>query len=184
MRRPDVEDILEDSARKVDSAGVYVADPGNPTTTTNFGAGHGLVDAIKALEDSRVLGGSGLGSPQPQVPSRPDVYQGGQADPQASVHSKWVAPVGIATKVSERFLVSANATNWPVGVGSAANFRVVSPGGAVTNMPTSALADTTAGTVRIDTTLTFTLPGAYSIEPQIDFGLGLVAFDSFLVHVS
>src|SRR5687768_5562828 len=49
-----VEEILEDTARTITSAGVYEPDPGNVGGDgTTFDAGHGLVDAKAAI--ARVL---------------------------------------------------------------------------------------------------------------------------------
>lgn len=79
-----VEDILEDNAIQFTTPGGYPAgsDPSNPTNGINHRAGHGLVDAIASLEDARVLGVSGLGSPPPQIRSNPHVYTEGVIDPQ------------------------------------------------------------------------------------------------------
>lgn len=44
-----VEDILEDTATTVQGSGPLHGDPTNPTTSTTFAAGHGLVDAAAAV---------------------------------------------------------------------------------------------------------------------------------------
>lgn len=46
----EVEKLLQDTARKVDSNGPYVPDPQNPGGTTNFGFGAGLLDIQAALD--------------------------------------------------------------------------------------------------------------------------------------
>lgn len=44
-----IEDLLEDTARKFTAGGAYETDPTNPDNTTSFDKGHGLVDALGAL---------------------------------------------------------------------------------------------------------------------------------------
>lgn len=45
----EVEDVLEDTARRIQE-GPVLSDPANPTTGTSFDAGHGLVDVRAAVE--------------------------------------------------------------------------------------------------------------------------------------
>jgi serine protease AprX len=46
----EVEDLLEDTAHKLDFGGAYESDPTNAGETTSFDKGHGLMDVTRALE--------------------------------------------------------------------------------------------------------------------------------------
>ena len=183
-----VEDVLEDTAFQFTTSGGYsIADASNPTNGLDFGAGHGLVDAIAALEDSRVLGGSGTGSPLPQLSHDPHVYLEGAVDLQfvggvpSVIELQWSSVTGRPVDLAERALVSGNTVDWAISVGQTANVRVVAPSSTVTDLGTTLAADTVG--LQMSAAYTFPAPGEYLVESQIDFGNGLVSFDNFAVRV-
>ena len=183
----DVEDILEDNALQFTIGGGYPAssDPSNPTNGINFGAGHGLVDAIASLEDSRVLGGS-LGSPLPTVaPGTQAFWQRVGPTLVAGApplfHAQVLAVTGEPVVLDERSLSSGEPTLWPLTLGGAANYRIEDASATVTNIPTTLTVD--GGKLRMAATKVFTTPGDYVVEAQINFGGTLVSFDSFVVRV-
>jgi serine protease AprX len=185
-----VEDVLEDNAVQFTTPGGYPSgsDPSNPTNGINHGAGHGLVDAIASLEDSRVLGGSGLGSPLAQLRPGPHVYTEGTLDGQLAAGApptlslQWTEVAGRPVGLSERSLLSGNTATYGLSAGQSAAFRVAAPGGSVTSLTTSVAADGT-GAFRMDSPFTFPAPGEYRVEAQIDYGGGLVSVDAFTVRV-
>jgi serine protease AprX len=186
----DVEDILEDTAYQFTTPGGYsISDSSNPTTDLNHGAGHGLVDAIAALEDSRALNSAGLGSPLPQIEARPQVYAalGAPADPQTVggyppiVYLQWTAVNGRPVDFVERHLASGNGASWGIVSGQTASFRVQTPSAAVTDLGTTLASDSPG--LQMRSTYTFPAAGTYHIEAQIEFGGSLVSFDQFAVRV-
>jgi serine protease AprX len=193
----EVEDILEDTAVQFDTPGGYVPDPSNPTNGINYASGHGLVDALAALQDPRVLGARARGSAQPQVSQSPHVLIAGQAvqpTPGAppDVALRWGVPTGVEVTLSERFLTSGNAAAYPLSVGQPARFRVSGPEGvrylctSVEDEPPAALPDAGLDPIgfRVDAPWSFAVEGAYFVEPQLDFGRGFVAFDRFGVRAT
>ena len=46
----EVEDLLEDTAEAFAASGPYESDPANPGSPISFDAGHGLVDAVAAVQ--------------------------------------------------------------------------------------------------------------------------------------
>ena len=64
----DLERILEASAYKFRSRGVYEPDPANPGTTTSYDKGHGLMDVAAALAMV-------TGKPNPPVTQDPNAYR-------------------------------------------------------------------------------------------------------------
>lgn len=186
----EVEDILEDTAIQFTTPGGYPAgsDPSNPTNGINYGAGHGLVDAIAALQDPRVLGGTGLGSPLPQLRQNPHVYTEGVVDPMVAggvpptFALQWSQVSGRPVALAERTLVSGNAVTYGISSGQSANFRVEAPGGSITNLGTT-LAGDSGGTLQMTASYTFPAAGTYTIESQISFSGSLVSFDAFRVRV-
>lgn len=186
----EVEDILEDTAIQFTTPGGYPAgsDPSNPTNGINYGAGHGLVDAIAALQDSRVLGSTGLGSPLPQLRQNPHVYTEGVVDPMVAggvpptFNLQWSQVNGRPVSLAERTIVSGNAVTYGVSSGQSANFRVEAPGGSITNLGTT-LAGDSGGTLQMTASYTFPAAGTYTIESQISFSGSLVSFDAFRVRV-
>lgn len=173
-----IEDILEDNTVQFSTPGGYVPDSSNSTTGINYGAGHGLVDAIASLSDPRV-GASG-GSPLPQLSRNPHVYVGG-ADGQLVSGIQWTVTAGGAVRLSERFLTSGDTAVYPLARDQQANFRVSAPDGGVAIALTILKAD--SDDVRMDATYTFPSPGTYTVEAQIKFGSALRSFDAFVVRV-
>ncbi|MCA1812658.1 MAG: S8 family serine peptidase [Halobacteriales archaeon] len=180
----DVEDVLEDTALPFTTPGGYLADAGNPTSGVSFGAGHGLVDTMAALQDARVLGGTGLGSRLPQVSQNPHVYVGGldlqvaQAAP-PTVSVPWTVPQSVAVQLSERSLTSGDSSAWPLGTAMHARFRV---SGAGSGLPTASVAVDGVNAYQMSAGFTFPGLGDYVIEPQVDFGSGYVSIDRSIVH--
>lgn len=175
-----IEDILEDHAVQLASAGAYVSDPTNPTTTVNFAAGHGLVDAIGSLHDSRV--GATGGSNLPQLSQGPHVYVP-NVDVQLVSGVQWTVPAGVQVQLSERFLETGNATTYPLAIGQAANFKIIPSSGPVVNASATIGFDGTGPAFRFSKLYTFAAPGTYRVEPQVNFGSVLVSFNSFVVRV-
>jgi serine protease AprX len=181
-----IEDVLEDRAVQFTTPGGYVSDSSNPTNGVNFGAGHGLIDAIASLADGRVLGSGAAGSPLPQVSQNPHVYTEDLVDGQVVhgvegvVELQWAQVAGRPVSLSERSLESGNTATYPLSLGQTANFRVDGPG-PIVNVPDTLTAD--SALLQMDALYTFPGPGSYEIESQIDFGSGLVSFDNFVVHV-
>jgi serine protease AprX len=199
----EVEDVLEDTAiqfARNDGHG-YVLDPSNPTTGINFAAGHGLVNALAALQDPRVLGPRAKGSPQPQLSQDPHVYVAG-VDAQVlagvppDVALQWTVPAGQEVTLSERHLQTGNGDAYPLFAEQNARFRVSGPNGVSYLCASVAfdpgLVDVPENPVesrsppdgwRIDAAHTFPAAGTYAIEPQVHFGKGYVASDRFVVRV-
>lgn len=173
-----IEDILEDTAVQFVTPGGYVTDLGNTTTGINYGAGHGLVDAIAALGAAGAAGGSSL----PQISQSPHIYFLG-ADGQVVSAIQWTEIQGQSVVLSERFLTSGNTVAYPLASGQAANFRVSGPGGIVNLNTTLTTEATDITNLRMNATHVFPSPGSYTIESQINFGSGLVSFDSFMVTI-
>lgn len=182
----DVEDVLEDHAVQFTTPGGYLSDSTNPTSGINYGAGHGLVDAIASLADSRVLGSGAGGSPLPQVSQNPHVYAEGLADGQVvrgvqgALVVQWTEVAGRTVSLSERSLTSGNTATYGLSLGQPANFRV-DDGSTVTNVADTLTAD--GSLLQMDADYIFPAPGTYTVEAQIDFGSGLVSFDAFVVRV-
>lgn len=172
----EIEDVLEDNAVQFSTPGGYVRDPGNVTNGINYGAGHGLIDAIASLCALGVCGGS----PLPRVSQNPHVYIGG-VDAQLVRGVQWTDVSGVPVLLAERSLVSGDLVSYPLASGQPAAFRVMGPGGP-TIVPTMLAADSIGG-LRMNATFTFGAPGAYTVESQINFGGSLVSFDSFVVRV-
>jgi subtilisin family serine protease len=182
----DVEDVLEDHAHQFTTDGGYVADPNNSTTGTNFGAGHGLVDAIASLADPRVLGSAVVGSPLPQVSQHVNVYTepaaGVGVDGQLVAGVQWTEPAGVSIDLATQLMQSGNPSAYPLSDGQAAAFIVVPPAGSPVTLPTRVVADS-SGTFGMDAMYTFGSPGNYRVEAAADFGAGLVSFVSFTIQV-
>lgn len=172
----DVEDILEDNAWQFDSATFDLQDPDNPTTLLSTTAGHGLINATAAIEDSRVLGSSGLGTDLPKMSLQPHVYTGG-VDGQLVSGVQWTVPAGEQVRLSERLLESGDPANTNLTTEVPCRFLV--DGQPQTCQPDTMTNDSTG--VRMDTNHTFT-PGEHRVEAQLDLGDGWISFDAFTVR--
>ncbi len=175
-----IEDILEDNAFQFTTTGGYVADATNATNGTNFGAGHGLVDAIAALHDARV--GADGGSSLPQVSQNPHIYTQATIDGQLVAPVQWTTAKGVLNRLSQRSITTGNAAVWPVALGQAARFWVKAPGTKAVLLPASVAADGTTA-FRINADYTFTVVGVTKIEAQINFGSGFVSTVAWTVNV-
>jgi serine protease AprX len=184
-----VEDALEDNAVQFEPAATYsITDAANPTTSVSPNSGHGLVDAIASLED--VLATTGLGSPQPQVSQNPHVYTGAAGaglDAQVVGGVQWTLPSGTTATLSERSLTAGDAA-WAMTAGTTpCQFVVFTPAAGSTTLACSGaggkMTADTAPAVQMNADYTFAGSGTYTIEPQVDFGSGYVAIDSFTVAV-
>lgn len=181
-----VEDILEDTAIPVAGAGAWVSDPQNPTTPIHHAAGHGLVDARRALADPRV--GANGGTNLPTLSSTPGLEYPGIIRLNHPF-LELVAPAGIDVGLVEASLVSGDPIQYRLDVGAPARFVVSCPWGAAT-FPTTVVLDagSTVGARRIEALARFEPPagtvGACRVEAEIDFGAGLRAFDAFNVRVT
>lgn len=172
----EVEDILEDTAWQFDSATFDLADPDNPTTLLSATAGHGLVNATDAIQDSRVLGGSGLGTDLPKMSVQPHVYTGG-VDGQLVSGVQWTVPAGEQVGLSERLLESGDPANTDLTTDVPCRFLV--DGQPQACQPGTLTNDSTG--VRMDANHTFT-PGEHRVEAQLDLGDGWISFDAFDVR--
>ncbi|MCA1834008.1 MAG: S8 family serine peptidase [Actinomycetota bacterium] len=175
-----VEDILEDTAAKIDSAGAYVPDSTNGTTPVNFAAGHGLVNAVSALHDARVAatGGSVL----PQVSQDPHVFVG--SDVQFVSGVQWTVPRAAQITLTERGIRSGNTTTFPLVSQQPAMFLVIKVNGSsLVHRDSKLSTDAASGGFSMTGQYTFSSEGTYRIEAQIAFGGVFRSFDSFLIRV-
>lgn len=185
-----VEDILEDTAVPFPVEGGYVDDAANPSTGINYASGHGLVDAVAALNDPRVgaVGGSAL----PQVSQAPHVYLVGDMpsrslDGQAVWPVRWTVPRGAEVVLAEIRLASGDSGLWPLQPGQAARFRLDCAWG-LTNAAASLDVHPGEPGLSMEAAVAFQRPlesGAQTcrVEPQIDFGSGYQSYDAFSVRV-
>ncbi|HEX9696084.1 MAG TPA: S8 family serine peptidase [Actinomycetota bacterium] len=175
-----IEDLLEDTANQFPTPGGYVADPGNPTNGTNFGAGHGLADAIAAIHAAGATGGSSL----PQIGADPHIYTGNQFDVQVVAGVQWTQPASVPFSLSERVIMSGDATVWPLSAGQPGRFVVTGPGCAPCVLPAALVTDTSATDFSMSSAFTPSA-GTYVAEAQIDFGgtTGFASFDRFIFSV-
>jgi serine protease AprX len=174
----DAEDVLEDHAAKIASAGTYVADNRNPTTQINLAAGHGLIDAIASLHDARV--GATGGSALPQLSQDPHVAIG--ADVQFVSGMQWTIARTMQVTMSERGLRTGDAAAYPLAPNQAARVVVNRIGVSTTNLTTHVSTDPNGGFM-VQASFTFVSPATYVIEPQVSFGGVYKAFDSFVIRV-
>jgi serine protease AprX len=175
----DVEDILEDHAVPFATPGGYVSDSTNPTSGTNFGAGHGLIDAIASLQDPRVgaLGGSSL----PRVSQNPHVGVAG-VDAQLVRGVQWTYPAATELSLSEIALRSGDAVTSPLSAGQGAVFRVFPASGSAFSIPAVVTAGISGGEHTMSATHAFAA-GTYRIESQINFGSGFRPIDSWVLRI-
>lgn len=165
-----VETILESTAIPFASAAPY------PSRT----AGAGLVDAVAA---AAAAANTTAAAPYlPQLRPEPHVYANGAVDGQTVGQAQWTATTAVPVVFDERFLISADAALWPIAAGLAANWLLVPSAGAPVNLATTVTADV-VGFHLASPLFTFPSTGTWTVEAQIDFGSGLVAFDGFAVEV-
>lgn len=166
----EVEDILKETALPLASAGAYLPDPYS-AGTMNFAAGHGLVDAVAALNDARV--GAAGGSSTPRVGSSPVVFHGVGVlfDPEvASGDLAWRIPVGEPVQLTERFVVSG-------GTSLAGGVRFVLTGPATATLTPGIFSDSPGAQYRAP--FTFSTPGDYTLEAQVNVAGTWRAWDAF-----
>jgi serine protease AprX len=191
----DVEDVLEDSSVQFATTGGYAsADPSNPTNGINFASGHGLIDTIAALQDARVLGTAGLGSPLPQVSSNPHLYSGGLdgevvAGAPPTLSLQWTEVEGQTVLVSERTVNTGNAAAYPLAANQAARMVVSGPNGFSQTLNTLLVVDGNGG-FRVNanwvppaTAGSCLCVSEYVFEAQVKWGASFVSFDRFVVRV-
>lgn len=182
----EIENITEDTARKFTSGGTTytISDPSNTDAgKVSTSAGHGLIDAVAALEDSRVTGSTGLGTDLPKMSQSPHVYIGG-ADLQLASQLQWSVRAGETVDISERLLQSGDPGNFTLDGQTPCQFEIFS---ANSNTQVALVPCGGSGTLTSDSTgwrmdASYAFPaGSFDVESQIDFGNGFVAFDRFTV---
>ncbi|MHB8605506.1 MAG: S8 family peptidase [Thermoplasmatota archaeon] len=184
----DVEHVLKQTAHKFSFGASYKPDPSDPGFTSSDDKGAGLIDALAAVQDARVLGTAAHDTVFPQTTSEPHHYLynlGGIApDPFTPLPTPYLALHGQTTYVGAQSITSGDRANWPLSDTETARMVALGPNGEVlVDATPDWYADSTTS-MRMDANFVFPTAGIWRIEPQVDFpGVGLRGVDSWTVTV-